>query len=226
MRCTFPIASVALFFMKGFSHVSPEKLLLVLLLLLAAAGGLVFLYWLEQLRPAFSGGHDPSRAVQKKDWDLFCKRVDVAKVYSYALDDMLAELKADGLPEHAIAASLVKSIKKEVVKELIRQTEDPIQGWRPCLQVPLGQACQDPHCLRRLFRPLSHRHLQDRRSGRQNHRLCETPRQRPRPRLHMAGTAGKRRERPLDRDTHPEFYRLSERKDGRVTSDWRLVTGD
>ena len=38
---------------------------------------------------------------------------------------------------------------------------DPIQGWRPGLQVPLGQACQDPHCLRRLFRPLSHRHLQD-----------------------------------------------------------------
>lgn len=97
-----------------------KKLLLVLLLLLAAAGGWYFLYW--QNTPAFAAG-EIQQAVQKKDWDLFCKRVDVAKVYSYALDDMLAELKADGLPEHAIAASLVKSIKKEVVKELIRQTE-------------------------------------------------------------------------------------------------------
>ena len=97
-----------------------KKLLLVLLLLLAAAGGWYFLYW--QNTPAFAAG-EIQQAVQKKDWDLFCKRVDVAKVYSYALDDMLTELKADGLPEHAIAASLVKSIKKEVVKELIRQTE-------------------------------------------------------------------------------------------------------
>lgn len=114
--------------MKGFSHVSPEKLLLVLLLLLAAAGGWYFLYW--QNTPAFAAG-EIQQAVQKKDWDLFCKRVDVAKVYSYALDDMLAELKADGLPEHAIAASLVKSIKKEVVKELIRQTEIRFKDGAP-----------------------------------------------------------------------------------------------
>ena len=160
-----------------------KKLLITLMILLAAAGGWYFLYW--QNTPAFAAG-EIQQAVQKKDWDLFCKRVDVAKVYSYALDDMLAELKADGLPEHAIAASLVKSIKKEVVKELIRQTEI--------------------------------RHLQDRRSGRQSHRLCAAGRQGPCPRLHLAGAAGKRHKRPLDRDTHPEFYRLSERKDGRVTS--------
>ena len=200
-----------------------KKLLITLMILLAAAGGWYFLYW--QNTPAFAAG-EIQQAVQKKDWDLFCKRVDVAKVYSYALDDMLAELKADGLPEHAIAASLVKSIKKEVVKELIRQTEIRFKDGAPASKSLLGQACQDPHCLRRLFRPLSHRHLQDRRSGRQSHRLCEAPRQGPCPRLHLAGTAGKRRKRPLDRDTHPEFYRLSERKDGRVTSDWRLVTGD
>lgn len=105
-----------------------KKLLLVLLLLLAAAGGWYFLYW--QNTPAFAAG-EIQQAVQKKDWDLFCKRVDVAKVYSYALDDMLSELKADGLPEHAIAASLVKSIKKEVVKELIRQTEIRFKDGAP-----------------------------------------------------------------------------------------------
>ncbi|MDD6957839.1 MAG: hypothetical protein PUI60_00160, partial [Dialister sp.] len=105
-----------------------KKLLLVLLLLLAAAGGWYFLYW--QNTPAFAAG-EIQQAVQKKDWDLFCKRVDVARVYSYALDDMLAELKADGLPEHAIAASLVKSIKKEVVKELIRQTEIRFKDGAP-----------------------------------------------------------------------------------------------
>lgn len=105
-----------------------KKLLITLMILLAAAGGYYFLYW--QNTPAFAAG-EIQQAVQKKDWDLFCKRVDVASVYSYALDDMLAELKADGLPEHAIAASLVKSIKKEVVKELIRQTEIRFKDGAP-----------------------------------------------------------------------------------------------
>ena len=105
-----------------------KKLLITLMILLAAAGGYYFLYW--QNTPAFAAG-EIQQAVQKKDWDLFCKRVDVAKVYSYALDDMLAELKADGLPEHAIAASLVKSVKKEVVKELIRQTEIRFKDGAP-----------------------------------------------------------------------------------------------
>lgn len=105
-----------------------KKLLISLMILLAAAGGYYFLYW--QNTPAFAAG-EIQQAVQKKDWDLFCKRVDVAKVYSYALDDMLAELKADGLPEHAIAASLVKSVKKEVVKELIRQTEIRFKDGAP-----------------------------------------------------------------------------------------------
>lgn len=105
-----------------------KKLLITLMILLAAAGGYYFLYW--QNTPAFAAG-EIQQAVQKKDWDLFCKRVDVAKVYSYALDDMLAELKADGLPEHAIAASLVQSIKKEVVKELIRQTEIRFKDGAP-----------------------------------------------------------------------------------------------
>lgn len=108
-----------------------KKLLISLMILLAAAGGWYFLYW--QNTPAFASG-EIQQAVQKKDWDLFCKRVDVAKVYSYALDDMLAELKADGLPEHAIAASLVKSIKKEVVKELIRQTEIRFKDGAPASQ--------------------------------------------------------------------------------------------
>ena len=199
-----------------------KKLLITLMILLAAAGGWYFLYW--QNTPAFAAG-EIQQAVQKKDWDLFCKRVDVAKVYSYALDDMLAELKADGLPEHAIAASLVKSIKKEVVKELIRQTEIRFKDGAPASKSLLDKPVKTLTAYAGSS-ALSHRHLQDRRSGRQSHRLCAAGRQGPFPRLHLAGAAGKRRKRPLDRDTHPEFYRLSERKDGRVTSDWRLVTGD
>lgn len=199
-----------------------KKLLITLMILLAAAGGWYFLYW--QNTPAFAAG-EIQQAVQKKDWDLFCKRVDVAKVYSYALDDMLAELKADGLPEHAIAASLVKSIKKEVVKELIRQTEIRFKDGAPASKSLLDKPVKTLTAYAGSS-ALSLRHLQNRREGRQSHRLCEAPRQRPFPRLHLAGAAGKRRKRPLDRDTHPEFYRLSERKDGRVTSDWRLVTGD
>ena len=52
-----------------------KKLLITLMILLAAAGGWYFLYW--QNTPAFAAG-EIQQAVQKKDWDLFCKRVDVA----------------------------------------------------------------------------------------------------------------------------------------------------
>lgn len=97
-----------------------KKILGAILILIALAGGWYFFYW--QDTPAYAAG-EIQQAVQKKDWELFQKRVDMNQVYSYALDDMLEELKADKLPEHKLAASLVKSIRKEVVKELIRQTE-------------------------------------------------------------------------------------------------------
>ena len=97
-----------------------KKIVCGLLVLLLAAGGWYFLYW--QNTPAYAAG-EIQQAVQKKDWPLFQKRVDLEKVYSYALDDILEELQLDGKPEDRLAASLLKSIKKEVVKELIRQTE-------------------------------------------------------------------------------------------------------
>lgn len=45
------------------------------------------------------------------------------KVYSYAIDDILDELKADNLPEHKIAAAIVKGLKQEIITELIHRTE-------------------------------------------------------------------------------------------------------
>ncbi len=105
-----------------------KKIILCLLVLIVAAAGWYFLYW--QRTPAYAAG-EIQQAVQKKDWDLFQKRVDLNKVYSYALDDVLAELQIDGKPQDRLAASLLKSIKKEVVKELIRQTEMQFQEKAP-----------------------------------------------------------------------------------------------
>ncbi len=97
-----------------------KKIWILIAAVLAIAAGGYFFYW--QNTPAYAAG-EIQQAVQKKDIELFEKRVDLNQVYSYALDDVLAEFQADKLPEHRLAASLVKSIKKEVVKELIRQTE-------------------------------------------------------------------------------------------------------
>ncbi len=105
-----------------------KKILALLAAVLIAAAGWYFLYW--QNTPAYAAG-EIQQAVQKKDIDLFKKRVDLEKVYSYALDDVLAELNADKKPEHRLAAKLVKSIKGEVVKELIRQTEIKFQEKAP-----------------------------------------------------------------------------------------------
>lgn len=109
-------------------HTALKKIIAILLVILLAAAGWYFLYW--QNTPAYAAG-EIQQAVQKKDWPLFQKRVDLEKVYSYALDDMLESLKIDGKPEDRLAASLLKSIKKEVVKELIRQTEIKFQEKAP-----------------------------------------------------------------------------------------------
>ena len=116
-----------------------KKILLCLLLILIGAAGWYFLYW--QKTPAYAAG-EIQQAVQKKDWDLFQKRVDLSKVYSYALDDILAELQIDGKPQDRLAASLLKSIKKEVVKELIRQTEIKFQEKAPVSKSMLDKPIQ------------------------------------------------------------------------------------
>lgn len=116
-----------------------KKILLCLLLILIGAAGWYFLYW--QKTPAYAAG-EIQQAVQKKDWGLFQKRVDLSKVYSYALDDILAELQIDGKPQDRLAASLLKSIKKEVVKELIRQTEIKFQEKAPVSKSMLDKPIQ------------------------------------------------------------------------------------
>ena len=116
-----------------------KKILLCLLLILIGAAGWYFLYW--QKTPAYAAG-EIQQAVQRKDWDLFQKRVDLNKVYGYALDDILAELQIDGKPQDRLAASLLKSIKKEVVKELIRQTEIKFQEKAPVPKSMLDKPIQ------------------------------------------------------------------------------------
>lgn len=116
-----------------------KKVIFACLIVLIGAAGWYFLYW--QKTPAYAAG-EIQQAVQKKDWDLFQKRVDLNKVYSYALDDILAELQIDGKPQDRLAASLLKSIKKEVVKELIRQTEIKFQEKAPVSKSMLDKPIQ------------------------------------------------------------------------------------
>ena len=116
-----------------------KKVIFTCLIVLIGAAGWYFLYW--QKTPAYAAG-EIQQAVQKKDWDLFQKRVDLNKVYSYALDDILAELQIDGKPQDRLAASLLKSIKKEVVKELIRQTEIKFQEKAPVSKSMLDKPIQ------------------------------------------------------------------------------------
>ncbi len=116
-----------------------KKILLCLLLIIIGAAGWYFLYW--QKTPAYAAG-EIQQSIQKKDWDVFQKRVDLNKVYGYALDDVLAELQIDGKPQDRLAASLLKSIKKEVVKELIRQTEIKFQEKAPVSKSMLDKPIQ------------------------------------------------------------------------------------
>lgn len=53
-----------------------------------------------------------SRQYKKKNLQLFKERVDMEKVYSSAIDDILSELKADGQPEHKMAATVIRGLKK------------------------------------------------------------------------------------------------------------------
>ena len=97
-----------------------KRIILAMAVILALAAGYYFFYW--QNTPAYAAG-EIQQAVQKKDYPLFQKRVDMRRVYSSAVDDVLSELSADGPAEHRLAASLIKGLKPQIVDELIRQTE-------------------------------------------------------------------------------------------------------
>lgn len=86
-----------------------KKLFIIIILLVTAAVGFYFGYWTNT--PAYAAG-EIQQAVQKKDLQLFKERVDMEKVYSSAIDDILSELKADGQPEHKMAATVIRGLKK------------------------------------------------------------------------------------------------------------------
>ena len=97
-----------------------KKIILILALLLACSAGWYFLYWSKT--PAYAAA-EIQQALKKKDLQLFKERVDLDKVYSSAVDDTASYLASDGRPEHALAASLLKMLKKQAVDEMVRQTE-------------------------------------------------------------------------------------------------------
>lgn len=97
-----------------------KKIILILALLLACAAGWYFLYWSKT--PAYAAA-EIQQALKKKDLQVFKERVDLDKVYSSAVDDTASYLASDGSPEHALAASLLKMLKKQAVDEMVRQTE-------------------------------------------------------------------------------------------------------
>ena len=120
-----------------------KKLLIIIILLITAAVGFYFGYWTNT--PAYAAG-EIQQAVQKKDLQLFKERVDMEKVYSSAIDDILSELKADGQPEHKMAATVIKGLKKDLIRELIRRTELKFQAKEVL-----------DHCLHRFCRTLHDR---------------------------------------------------------------------
>lgn len=97
-----------------------KKIILILALLLACAAGWYFLYWSKT--PAYAAA-EIQQALKKKDLQLFKERVDMDRVYGSAVDDTAAYLASDGRVDHALAASLLKMLKKQAVDEMIRQTE-------------------------------------------------------------------------------------------------------
>ena len=101
-----------------------KKLFVIIGLIVALAAGFYFGYWTKT--PAYAAG-EIQQALRKKDLQLFKERVNMEKVYSYAIDDILDELKADNLPEHKIAAAIVKGLKQEIITELIHRTESSFE---------------------------------------------------------------------------------------------------
>lgn len=85
------------------------------------------LFWLLDKHPCLCRWRNTAGST-KKDLQLFKERVDMEKVYSSAIDDILSELKADGQPEHKMAATVIRGLKKDLIRELIRRTELKFQA--------------------------------------------------------------------------------------------------
>ena len=102
-----------------------KKIIIAVIVILAAAAGWYFFYWKNT--PAYAAG-EIQQAVQHKDLQLFEERVDLRKVYSSALDDSASMLANDGKPDHRFAAAIIKSLKPQLIDELIRQTELKFQS--------------------------------------------------------------------------------------------------
>lgn len=102
-----------------------KKLIVIVVVIILAAAGWYFFYWSKT--PAYAAG-EIQQAVQKKDLQLFKEHVDMERVYSYAIDDVASYLGADGKPEHGIAASILKLLKKQAVDQLVKETEAKFQN--------------------------------------------------------------------------------------------------
>lgn len=102
-----------------------RKIIALLAVLLLGAAGWYFLYW--EKTPAYAAG-EIQQSIQKKDYQLFRERVDMDKVYGYAVDDIAAYLREDGKPEYRLASSLLKGLKKEAVTALEQYTERKFRG--------------------------------------------------------------------------------------------------
>lgn len=93
---------------------------LILSVLLAGLAGFYLFYWVRT--PMYAAG-EIQQAVQHREYQLFRERVDLRKVYGYALDDLAAEAGASASRDHKLAARLIPLLKKPLTEELIRQTE-------------------------------------------------------------------------------------------------------
>ena len=116
-----------------------KKIIIAVIVILAAAAGWYFFYWKNT--PAYAAG-EIQQAVQHKDLQLFEERVDLRKVYSSALDDSASMLANDGKPDHRFAAAIIKSLKPQLIDELIRQTELKFQSGDTDPKSITGKAAQ------------------------------------------------------------------------------------
>lgn len=96
-----------------------QILLLLIAILLAGAAGFYYFYWSRT--PEYAAG-EIREAVTEKNFQLFQERVDLEKVYGYALDDLIDEASGSDVKDHRVAAGLMRALKKPLTEEMIRQT--------------------------------------------------------------------------------------------------------
>lgn len=109
-----------------------KKLIAAAICVALAGGGGYAYYWMNT--PQYAAG-EIEEAVRSRDYQLFAKRVDLEKVYSFALDDTVNLLENDGVSDHQTAASIIKALKGPIVSELINQTQLRFQGKKPSSSV-------------------------------------------------------------------------------------------